>query len=219
MDKRALLIVGSSRKKKNTYIFAKTFRKAFEERGVKTTMIYSIDNYDKIKTETIQKVNISDIVGFLSPLYADYMPAHMLKFLEMLSEKNSVILKNKILFGMSQCAFPYWKLNANSVKSMEFYAKENSMNFAGGLSYGGAGLMDGESFEEMGSRGKKLIKGINIAVEGILNDSKIPEISQKLFELIIPKIFTYPMLWYVNANTKKLEKKIGKNIETQAYWD
>ena len=72
MNKKVLLIIGSSRKKKNTYVFSKSFANSFESRGLKTEIIYTVDHYKAISSDVLQKTENADIIGFLTPLYADF---------------------------------------------------------------------------------------------------------------------------------------------------
>src|SRR6056297_4296522 len=109
------------------------------------------------------------------------------------------------------------RLSLLSIKSMELFAKKLKMNWTGGLMYGGAGMMDCEALEEMGKNGQKMIKALNLAVEGITQTGKVPEASQGLLAMNIPGIFRRPVMWFINRNVKKLEKEIGKPLDSQAY--
>jgi len=216
-DKIVAFILGSSRKKKNTFVFAKTMIQAFEERGYSTQILYSIENYQGLRDDFIKGIQQSQIVCILSPLYADFMPYHLVQTLELIEAQKDLDMKGKALFGFSQCAFPFYRLNECSIKSMELFAKKLKMNWTGGLMYGGAGMMDCEALEEMGKNGQKMIKALNLAVEGITQTGKVPEASQGLLAMNIPGIFRRPVMWFINRNVKKLEKEIGKPLDSQAY--
>jgi len=216
-DKTVTLILGSSRKKKNTFVFAKTMIQAFEERGYSTQILYSIENYLGLKDAFINGIEQSQIVCILSPLYADFMPYHLVKILELIEAQKDLDLKDKKLFGFSQCAFPFYRLNECSIKSMELFGKKLKMTWTGGLMYGGAGLMDCKALEDMGKKGQKMIQALYLAVEGITQTGKVPNESQELLAMNIPGILRRPVMWFINRNIRKLEKEIGKPLDSQAY--
>lgn len=83
--------------------------------------------------------------------------------------------------------------------------------------YGGAGMMDCESLEELGKKGEKMIDALDRAVEGMIQTGKVPEKSQELLAMSIPGFLKRPVMWFINRNVRKLEKEIGKPIGTQAY--
>ena len=191
---------------------------SFEKRGLKSTVLYSIDNYNGLTDTFIGTVENSQILCLLSPLYADYMPFHLVRVLELLESKKDLDLQGKKLFGFSQCAFPFYRLNERSIKSMGFFARKTAMHWTGGLMYGGAGLMDCESLEEMGRKGKKMILALDLAAEGILQTGKVPRQSQDLLQMNIPSFLKRPVMWFINRNVRKIEKEVGKPIGTQAYF-
>lgn len=216
-DKTVTLIIGSSRKKKNTFVFAKSMQHAFENHGYSAEIFYSINNYQGLTDSFIHGIQQSQILCILSPLYADFMPYHLLKTLELVEERADLDLKDKKLFGFSQCAFPFYRLNECSIKSMELFAKKMKMNWTGGLMYGGAGMMDCEALEEMGKKGQKMIQALDLAAEGIVQIGKVPEKSQELLAMNIPGILRRPVMWFINRNVKKIEKEVGKPLDSQAY--
>lgn len=137
--------------------------------------------------------------------------------MELIEAQPNLDLASKKIFGFSQCAFPFYRLNECSIKSMELFAKKERMNWTGGLMYGGAGLMDCEALEEMGKKGQKMIQALELAVEGIVDTGKVPKKSQELLAMNIPGILRRPVMWFINRNVKKLEKEVGKPLDEQAY--
>lgn len=218
MDKKnVVFILGSSQKKKNTYVFAKSLMKSFEDRGNPTRIFYSIDNFKELTDKLIGALRSSDVLCLLTPLYADYIPYTMIKTMEMLLKSQKHILNGKYLFGFSQCAFPFWRLNEGSLKAMEIFGKQAKMKWLGGLAFGGAGLMDCEDLSEMGKKGQKLIKGLDISAQAIIKGETIPPEAQKLFEFSIPGIFKRPVGLLLNHRIKKIEKELGLKIGEKAY--
>jgi len=216
-DKTAAFILGSSRKKKNTYVFARSLMKAFEKRDYNPGIHYSIDNVKELSDSFIQTVETADILCILTPLYADFLPSHLIRVLELLEDGHNQLLKDKRLFGFSQCAFPFYRLNECSIKSLEIFARKTGMRWTGGLMCGGAGMMDCEALEEMGKKGEKMIKALDMAAEEIAQGKKVPEEAQKLLIVNLPRFLKRPVTWFINRNVRKIEKEIGKDLEREAY--
>ena len=217
-DKTAAFILGSSRKKKNTYVFARSLMKAFEKRDYNPKILNSIDNDKELSDSFIQTVETADIICILTPLYADFLPSHLIRVLELLQNSSTRrSLKGKRLFGFSQCAFPFYRLNECSIKSMEIFARKTGMQWMGGLMCGGAGMMDCEALEEMGKKGKKMIKALDMSAEQIVKGEKVPEEAQKLLIVNLPRFLKRPVTWFINRNVRKIEKEIGKDLEREAY--
>ncbi len=216
-DKNVTFILGSSRKKKNTFVFAKALKASYEKRGFSTDIFFSIDLYRGLTEPFIHAVNQSRMICILSPLYADYMPFHLVKVLELIEGQPNLDLQGRSVFGFNQCAFPFYRLNECSIKSMALFTRRMKMNWMGGLMYGGAGLMDAESLEEMGKKGRRMIQAFDLAVDGMVQNGIVPEKSQKLLAMNIPGFFKRPVMWMINHHVRKLEKEIGQALDAQAY--
>jgi len=216
-DHKAIIVLGSSRKKKNTFVFAKAMKASFEKRGFSTELFYSIDLYRGLTQPFIQAINASQMICILSPLYADYMPYHLVKLLELMEAQPDLNLRGKKGFGFSQCAFPFYRLNECSVKAMALFAKQMNMDWTGSLMYGGAGLMDCESLEQMGKKGRKMIRAFDLAVEGMIQTSTVPEKSQEMLAMTIPGFLKRPVMWMINKNVREVEKEVGQPLDVQAY--
>ena len=137
--------------------------------------------------------------------------------MEMILRDQKQVLEGKYLFGFSQCAFPFWRLNEGSLKAMEIFGKQAKMKWLGGLAYGGAGMMACNDLSEMGKKGQKLIEGFELCAQSILKGEKIPEEAQKLFEFGIPGILKRPVGLFLNHRIKKMEKELGVEIGKKAY--
>jgi hypothetical protein len=216
-QRHATLLLGSSRKRKNTMVFATSLSESLERRGYSTEFFHSIDAYVEIPDIMLDSLKGSEMLCVLTPLYSDFLPYTLIKTLEELSDKYRDVLRGKSLFGFSQCAFPFWRLNEASLKSIELFGKENGMNWLGGIAYGGAGMMDCKHLSEMGSKGEKMMKGFDMAVSAMAEGKKIPEECQAEFELNIPGMLKRPVCWMINKRIRKMERETGKHFEDRPY--
>jgi len=210
--KTVCLFLGSPRKKQNTYQFSQAFLQDFERLGWSVERHFLSENFPELSPVFLGDLGDSSLFGILSPMYADFLPYPMIQVLETLSDSHGGLLEGKSLFGFSQCAFPFWKLNLPSLGAMEFFGRQNGMQWLGGLAYGGAGMMAGQPLESMGKRGKKNLRGIKLMVEAVVEGRIVPHEAQELLEVNLPDWTRKPLSWFLNARVKKIQKQVGKDL-------
>ena len=210
--KKVCLFLGSPRKKQNTFQFSQAFLREFEALGWSVERHFLSENYPDLSPVFRTDLEDSSLFGILSPMYADFLPFPTIQVLETLTDKHPGLLKGKSLFGFSQCAFPFWKLNLPSLGAMEFFGRQNGMQWLGGLAYGGAGMMAGRPLESMGKRGQKNVKGIRRMVEAVVEGRIVPHEAQQLLEVNLPGWTRKPLSWFLNARVKKIQKQVGKDL-------
>lgn len=205
------IITGSSRPNKNSYTFARSIKNIIESKNSEAGIFNVMESFRKhsVEESIIKSLKNSSLLIIITPLYADYLPYPLIWLLEELSENHGKILENKKLFGISQCAFPYWELNKASLNSLRFFAQQCNMRWMGGLGYGGAAFIDGKNLESIGKSGRKLINAFEISMESIFQNEEIPSEAQDLIKIKIPKVFTRPISWLLNRRIKKLCGKHG----------
>ena len=100
---------------------------------------------------------------------------------------------------------------------MEIFARKTGIQWTGGLMYDCESMMDCEALEKKKKKGEKMIKALDMAAVGIVQGKKVPEEAQELLIVNLPHFLKRPMTWFINRNARKIEKEIGKDLETEAY--
>jgi len=214
------IINGSPRANKNSCAFARSIEKTARRKKMDTEIFWVMKSFSlkSVDPDLIESIEKSGLIIFISPLYADFITYPMVWMMEQLKKDFNNELKGKVLFGISQCAFPYWKLNIASLNAMSFFAEECGMRWYGGLGYGGAAFIDGKNLEEIGKSGRKLIKAFDSSLEFLLKNKKISFEIQKSLEIKVPRIFTRPLAWLLNKRIKKMcLKKRVKDPAIKSY--
>ncbi|SCY90767.1 hypothetical protein [Alkaliphilus peptidifermentans] len=218
--KRLILINGSPRRNKTSYSFVRTIKMLSEEKNCKVEVIHTIDFFDgkndlKMLKEMIEGCHI---IGLIAPVYVDTLPYPTIWFLEELSKMYSIDLKGKDFFSIAQCGFPEFKFCQPLIDSCRFFAEVCKMNWLGGLGYGGGAILDGALFENLGKKGKNIIKALDLAVVDIIEGKKISCKPQELLTIKIPKFMYRPLAAYLNYSNRKTARSLGvSNIEQKAY--
>lgn len=219
---KVLLLVGSPRKEQSTsnsigQYLIKNLRK--EDCTDKTIYIYESLKNDTGRKEMINFFNESDVIILSYPLYVDSLPANCIKALEYINEERQKINcnKNQTFLVIGNCGFYEKEQIENSLNVCKFFAKENKLNWYGGISVGGGPQLQGKDLISLGGMTKKLRKALDIISNSILQDIDIP--MNKINELTDPPEpkFIYFMLANLGFKYEAKRNGILKNINDRPY--
>lgn len=220
MDKKTLLIFnGSPRKKGTSYSFSRTIKELAENKGHTVDIEHIIEYFDNKKSfdELKNKLEKSEIIGIVAPLYVDSLPYPVIWFLERLSNDLYNQLKGKSFFAIGQCGFPDTTLCEPLLGSCRCFAHETNMTWLGGLGYGGGAIIDGAYMENLGKKGERITAALKLAIEDIAMKNSISTKAQEQMSTKIPKILYRPLAAYLNYSARKKAKGYGTNIERKFY--
>lgn len=219
-NKRLLLLNGSPRKKGTSYSFSRTMKLLAEESGNEAEIVHVIDYFDgREDFESLKaRINQSDIVAMIAPLYADTLPYPDLWLLEKLAGEFAEGLRGKGFFAVGQCGFPDITRIEPLLDCCRLFAEETGMNWLGGLAYGGGAVINGAMLEEYGKQGQKIILGFRQALEEVFEGKEISSSVQELITLRIPKLMLPLLAAYLNSNARKLARQNGNaDYKRKAY--
>lgn len=213
-EKKLLLINGSPRKNGTSYSFARTIKLITESYGNAAEIIHATDYFDgKEKIEHLGGlIAQSDIIAMSAPLYADTLPYQDIWLLEKLADACTNELKGKAFFAVGQGGFPDITRIEPLIDACRFFAEDTEMNWLGGLAYGGGPMINGALLEDLGKKGEKITSGFKLALENVLKGVKIDSGAQELLTVRIPKLLYWPLVAFLNINTRKLAREAG-NID------
>ena len=203
--KRLLLLNGSPRKAKTSYVFARALKELAEKKGHKAEIFHIIEYFDGEKPfDTLKSIILQhDILGLVTPLYADTLPYPVIWFLEKLSSDLAGELKGKEFFAVAQCGFLDTDLLHPLLESCRYFAKTVEMKWLGGLGYGGGALIDGTPLEKLGRKGKKIATAFAFALDDIVEGKSISPRARGLLTVKIPKMLYRPLAAFLNYRKKR----------------
>lgn len=219
MNKKLLIINGSIRRKKTSYSFGRTMKMLAEQNGSTAEIIHIYDFFERKSDIALaaEKINQSDAVALIAPLYVDTLPYPNIWFLEQLYAKHKEKLAGKRFFAVGQCGFPDVTRMEPMLNTCRLFANASGMSWIGGLGYGGGAMLDGKHLEDLGKNGEKITAGLKLAVACALGKDTIPQEAQSLLTLKIPKILFRPLAAFLNRASVKKAREYGTDVRSKPY--
>ena len=193
MPNRTLLLVGSPKPAKSTseslggYLLGKLESIGFETQKIQ---IQTSMRSQQGKQSMLELVKASDLLILAFPLYIDCLPAAVISALEEIAQqrKNADTPKKQRFLAIVNNGFPEASQNCTALAICKRFAFESGIEWAGGLSLGGGGPIDGKPLEETGFIGRNVRKALDLAASDLLQNQPV---SQKAVDLmakpIVPK--------------------------------
>ncbi|MCG8484902.1 MAG: hypothetical protein MJA31_16440 [Clostridia bacterium] len=211
-DKKALLLVGSPKKIHSTSDAMGTYlTDKLEEKGFETDKLHilsSLKNSESIEC-LLEGIDRSNILILSFPLYIDALPAHIIKAFELIENRrknNKVTTKQKMMVIVN-CGFPEPFHNNVAIDICKCFANRVGFEWAGALSMGGGGMIQGKPLKELGGRVRYAVQSLDIASEAIAKDNVVPKEAMELMKK--PPMPQKLYLFMGSKGWKKQAKKFG----------
>ncbi|HYF92482.1 MAG TPA: NAD(P)H-dependent oxidoreductase [Symbiobacteriaceae bacterium] len=209
--KRLLLLNGSPRKQGTSSSFARTITALAAEAGCATEIEHAYDYYDGRRSLGALRELIAgaDLIGVVAPLYFDTLPGAVVWLFEQLFREMRTELEGKALFAVGQGAYPFAALMQPLIGSCRCFAEATGMQWLGGLGYGGGVLLDGARLEDIGAKGRRIIKAFRLALNDLLARRMISPEPQEQLLVRIPKFLFRPLTALLNYRVRSLARRHG----------
>lgn len=207
---RAVLLVTSPKGPHSTSNSLAAFLgDSLQQRGVAVEKVFINQSLgsDKKINAMLGLVDVSDLIVFAFPLYADCLYSQAIKTLELIAEhengKNE--LGKKGFVAIVNSGFPEAKHNDTALAVCRIFAKQVGFTWAGGLATGAGGMIAGRPLSELGGLVRNQKKALEISADSLAKGEAIPEKAVVLIsKLGIPK---WMYLWMGNRGWKQKAKK------------
>lgn len=190
--RRFLFLVGSPRKRGTSHSFARTFSILAAIAGCTADVVHVYDYYDGRRPLAAlqERIAESEVIGIIAPLYYDSLPGAVVWLLEQLAADPASVaaLRGKGLFAIGQCAYPFAALNEPLIAACQCFAGSMSMQWQGGLGYGGGVMIDGAPLENLGVKGDQIRNALQLALADLLLGQEISPLSQELLTIRFPVV-------------------------------
>jgi hypothetical protein len=208
----ATLLVGSPRGVNSTsHSLGSYLLEKLENGGYVTTTFYvhTAHRQPEVKTALFASVADSDLLIIAFPLYIDCLPAPMIWALEEIAQqrKNKPSSKVQRLLAIVNNGFPEASQNATAIAICRQFATETGFDWAGGLSLGGGGGINGSTLKEAGYMARNITKSLDLAAKNLLANEAVSEEAVALMaKPLVPK----PLYVFIgNYSWKRQAKKLG----------
>jgi hypothetical protein len=210
---RAVLLVASPKGPNSTSNSLATFLgDQLQQKGVTVEKVFINQSLasDKKISAMLGLVDVSNLIIFAFPLYADCLYSQAIKTLELISEhengKNE--LCNKHFVAIVNSGFPEAKHSNIALEVCRIFAKQVGFKWAGGLATGAGGMISGRPLGELGGMVRNQKKALEITGDSLAKGEAIPDKAVVLIsKLGIPK---WMYLWMGNRGWKSEAKKVMK---------
>jgi hypothetical protein len=155
-------------------------------------------------------VDVSDLIVFAFPLYADCLYSQAIKTLELIAEheKGKAELGKKSFVAIVNSGFPEARHNDTALAVCHIFAKQVGFKWAGGLATGTGGMIAGRPLDELGGMVRNQKKALEITADSLAKGEAIPDKAVVLIsKLGIPK---WMYIWMGNRGWKSEAKKVMK---------
>lgn len=184
----ALLLIGSAKpegastsESLGSYLLAR-----LEQHGLQTSAIFL---HRALRTpqrtnDMLAAVDAADLVIAAFPLYVDTLPYLVTAALERIAEhRASQIAPRPACFAaIVNCGFPEAFHNDTALAVCRQFANQTGLDWAGGLSLGGGGVVHGQPLLQGGGKVRKLVAALDLAAAALAAGQPIPEQAVNLME-------------------------------------
>lgn len=213
MAEKHLLLLNGSRKNGTSASFVTELKRLAEERGNSVAIVHVADCISgKISFSTLLgSLREADIVGLVSPLYADTLPYMVTWLFELLEAQGAEVLADKDFFAIVQSGFPDIALCKPAAQTAAFFAEDMGMRWLGSLTYGFGALIDGKSVKALGGKGRKITAAFGHLLEAVCSGESISPKLEKALVTRLPRFLYYFIVIFLNREWRKKGKKNGIN--------
>ncbi|MBY9005907.1 MAG: NAD(P)H-dependent oxidoreductase [Candidatus Lokiarchaeota archaeon] len=220
--KNSVILIGSPRCEKSNSNSLGSYMQSqleFYNVSVEKYYLYNIMNHKEKIDDLFLKINESDLIILVFPLYFDCFPVYVLKMMELLFDYRKSLKDNKKnkFAVIVNCGFPEASKNKIALKICKNFVNEIRFEWNGGLSIGAGEVIGTRQIEKIKGILKNLKKGFKIAAKALAEGKSIPQQATELVSKpLIPK-FIY--LKSATLSFKKEAKKYGtkKILRSQPY--
>jgi multimeric flavodoxin WrbA len=210
---KALLLIGSPRGFSSTsnslgsYLLEQLQNGGY---GVEKVHVQTALRSKDKELEMLRQVANSDVVVLAFPLYVDSLPAALILALEKIADyrktTTTASVKQTRFLVIVNNGFPESAQNATALAICQQFAKETGLIWAGGLSLGGGGVINGAPLEKA-PMCKNIRKALDLAADNLLHNQALSEEAAELMaKPVMPRAI---YIFFSNRGWKSMAKKYG----------
>lgn len=218
---KCVLMSGSPRGKRSTsYSLLKYLSEELEKEGMSCTkyLISDVNASSEYLKEMMLDVGTSDCVVLAAPLYIDTLPAHVLQVLMDIAQHCKDYSESCPRFiGIVNSGFPESEHNDLALDILEQFCHEANFRWAGGLPFGGGGIIGGMPLHEIGGRGRNAKQAMDLLVQSLLKGEDVTtETIDQIKRQMIPK---RAYIVFAQSGWKQMSKRNGvaKLLDARPY--
>lgn len=172
---------------------------------------------DKVQ-KLLNSLEESDLLLICTPVYVHSLPYPLLNLLEQLSEKTSVgFWRDKKMLAIIHSGYPKDIQRKASLAICKNFADQMSIEWLGGLGFGGSPIIDGRPLAEVGRFTKWMRRSLDEMSKSIITGNIISDEAKDYAKRHFPGIPLWILKIMLNQRAKSTAKKNGINLYGQPY--
>ena len=206
--RRGLLLVGSPKTRKSTSnSLGGYLMDQLGERSIQTETVYlhpALRSPEKTQ-DLLDAVEAADLVALSFPLYVDSLPAPVIEALERIAarRRGGDQSRRQLFAAITNCGFPEANHCNTALAICEAFAREAGFRWAGGLAFGGGGMVNGQPLAETGGKTIVMRKSLELVAEELAQGQAIPKTVQGVLGKQVFPAWAYRLMggvgWYFAA--------------------
>lgn len=182
---QALLLVGSPRTRQSTsnslgqYLLDRLG--AHTIKG-DTVYLHTLGRSAERFNALMENMDRAGLVVLAFPLYIDSLPAPVIDILERIAahRRSRPQARQPLFVAIANCGFPEAYHTRAALAICETFARQAAFAWAGSLGMGGGGMIDGRPLGELGGRGARTRRALELAAEELAKGQAVPGSAQYL---------------------------------------
>jgi len=178
MSGRALLLIGSPRREESTSArLGDRLLSGLTARGFagETRQLLPAWDSSERMAEVLTVAAAADLLLLSVPLYADHLPAPVIRFLERYAEQRPPGSRPQRMAALVHCGFPEATRNLPALDTLRLFCARRGIGFSGALAMGMGGALGGRRHFPGGGRARKQpLLAIDRAADALAAGEAIP---------------------------------------------
>ena len=159
--------------------------------GLHTLYVHNTLRTEARTQAMLAAVDAADILILAAPLYVDSLPYLVTDALERIAAHRAVMPSGSTqtprFAAILNCGFPEAQHNDVALAICEQFAEAAGLQWAGGMSMGGGGVVHGVPLAEHGPRAAGVRRALNIAADALAEGHRVPDAAiSMLAQPVIP---------------------------------
>jgi hypothetical protein len=209
IPKTALLLIGSAKPagESTSEALAGHLALRLHEHGIETTTLHVARalRTEARTQELLHAVDRSDLFVLAFPLYVDALPYLATEALERIAaHRQAQMVPTPIPFlAIANCGFPEAHHNTTALAICQQFAAAAGFTWAGGLSMGAGGAIDGRPLAQAGGMARNVVQALDLTAAALVAGQPVPDEAVKLFARPMMPLRVYTFMgdvgWRIQA--------------------
>lgn len=216
MTRRALLLSGSPRTASTSQVVGEYLLEELAKLGWETGLqrIYSSIKSEEAWTILAGEAADADLLILSAPLYVDSFPSGVIRMMERLAMDRRLRSggQSQRLIAIVNSGFPEPVQIQTVMEIAKRFARETGLIWAGGISLGSGGAINGRPLEEFGKMVHHIKLGLTEVAQALESDLEIPEEARDLsIRYPMPKRLLariVNIMWWFQARPHETHKRL-----------